>query len=363
MSAPFRRIIRVSLLTVIGTVAGLWLLRDRQNDTPIPTEVAVSEVAYNPAMANMRLRITLNGKRGFVDGSGQTVIAPTFVMAMPFSEGMAAVATCDSSEGQNCWQFVNDRGQVAINKIFLGGQIGTFHEGLAPTMVKGKWGYIGTTGDFAIPLAYDAADDFSEGLATIRIGRKFGVIDHRGAAVLAPTFDFIGSFRNGLALFAQGDRFGYIDRRGQVLIQPTFEDASDFSEGLACVGTRRNGEHVAGYINPAGRYVIEPQSIDGGPFHQGLAAVRSAEGAYFINKTGQRVFSTDKVERFGNFSEGLAPAMVDGLFGFVDRTGKMVIPPQWQTVGDFTQGVCRVNSADVRGYINASGQYVWKLRL
>jgi hypothetical protein len=55
-----------------------------------------------------------------------------------------------------------------------------FHDGLAPVKVDYKWGYIFTTGQFAVWPKYDGAHSFSEGLAMIRVGRATGYIDKTG---------------------------------------------------------------------------------------------------------------------------------------------------------------------------------------
>jgi hypothetical protein len=363
MSFSIARVLRVCIAATDGTIGGLWLLRDRANDTPPPPQVAVSEVAYNPAMASLRLRVTINGKRGFVNGCGQTIIEPTFALAMPFSEGLAAVANRTSAGGGANWRFVDAQGNVVFARSFVGGQIGTFHEGLAPIRVNGRFGYIDTAGRFAIAPAYDGADDFSHGLAAVRTGRKYGLIDRHGQTVLPPTYDFIGSFKNGLAIFASHDRFGYLNARGEVAIPPAFDRASDFSEGLAFVGHRDGDRATGGYVDTTGRLAIPFQTIRGGPFHEGLAAVQSDRGPYYINPAGAVALKPEGLDEVGAFSEHLAPAKVHGLFGFIDRNGAMVIRPQWQLVTGFVGGACRVNSTDVRGYINRQGQYIWKLAL
>jgi len=363
MSPPVRRISRVLIASVFGTVAGLWALRIPEIPDP-PPEVAVTEVAPDPSMADLRLRITLNGKRGFVDGSGQTVIAPTFQMAMPFSEGMAAVSDGIGPDGFAQWRFVNASGVVLFTHKFQTPQIGMFHEGMALIADHGKFGFINARGDFVVPMKYDGADSFSCGLASVKAGPKYGIINRDGTIVLPPKYDFIGRFSDGRALFSEGKRLGYLDERGTVIVPATFENASDFSEGLAFVGVSQAGQQVGGYIDLTGKLVIPfKPSIMGGPFRQGLAAIQEKQVAYFIDRDGNAVIKPEGAEQLGNFSEDLAPAKVDGQFGFVDRTGKMVIPPQWQFVEDFKLGVARVNSGDVRGYINKQGKYIWKLQL
>ncbi len=64
----------------------------------------------------------------------------------------------------------------------------------------------------------------------------------------------------------------------------------------------------------------------------------------FIDKTGKIVIEP-QFQGAGDFSEGLASvAISDGGYkeGYVDRTGKIVLEPKWDTAGKFSEGVAWV---------------------
>jgi hypothetical protein len=56
----------------------------------------------------------------------------------------------------------------------------------------------------------------------------------------------------------------------------------------------------------------------------------------FIDKTGKVVIPT-QFENAGSFSEQLAPVSIGGKWGFIDKTGKVAIPAQFETVSDFAK--------------------------
>ncbi len=60
----------------------------------------------------------------------------------------------------------------------------------------------------------------------------------------------------------------------------------------------------------------------------------------------------------GNFSEGLALVPVDGLWGYIDTTGTMVIQPQYSMAEAFSHGIAVVKKENKFGVINAAGQAV-----
>lgn len=76
-------------------------------------------------------------------------------------------------------------------------------------------------------------------------------------------------------------------------------------------------------------------------FFEGLAAVR-LDGRYgFIDKTGKEVIPL-KYESVDNFNEGMAPARLGGKWGFIDAWGNEVIPFIYDQVYRFSEGLAAV---------------------
>lgn len=150
-------------------------------------------------------------------------------------------------------------------------------------------------------------------------------------------------------------KWGYIDSEGKVEIKPQFLTANAFSEGLAVVavaGTTEEDRHFErtfqGFINADGKFVIPPK-----PPRDAL----KIEG-----------FSTYS---YGDFHEGLARIHINdasGMDGFIDRTGKVVVPLKYHTSADFSEGVAFAtiwrkwdNPGPVKaGYIDKRGQFVFE---
>src|SRR5262249_42729997 len=141
-----------------------------------------------------------------------------------------------------------------------------------------------------------------------------------------------GSF---LALDGRGSgqrKWGFIDRNGQVVIKPTFD--------------RVKGTGVPSNIGPIVCRTIDPRKN----FHDGLAAVCIGKQWGFVDKTGKMVVQP-QYDDVGDFSEGLACVVKDGKCGFIDSTGKVVIPMQFDRTAfdhdlmNFRDGVCVVNNS------------------
>jgi beta-lactamase regulating signal transducer with metallopeptidase domain len=86
-----------------------------------------------------------------------------------------------------------------------------------------------------------------------------------------------------------------------------------------------------------------------------------------LNERFDEDFSKDEMDmipRFqhlNDFSEGLAGVPLgDEGWGFIDRTGKTVIPPRFGWVlGSFRHGIVEVVLDGKAGYINTKGEWVW----
>ena len=69
-----------------------------------------------------------------------------------------------------------------------------------------------------------------------------------------------------------------------------------------------------------------------------------------------------KYDAVGNFSEGMAAVMLDGKWGFIDKTGKEVIPPIYSDVKDFSDGLAPVRGGQVEtftiGFIDKTGKTI-----
>lgn len=72
------------------------------------------------------------------------------------------------------------------------------------------------------------------------------------------------------------------------------------------------------------------------------------------------VQTTDKWKEVGNYSEGLARVQdANGKCGFIDQTGRLVIPCKWKDAGWFSEGLAWVEDANYKwGYIDKTGQVV-----
>jgi hypothetical protein len=79
----------------------------------------------------------------------------------------------------------------------------------------------------------------------------------------------------------------------------------------------------------------------------------------YVDRSGQIVVSP-RFDAAGPFSEGLAPVRSGETFGYIDPTGRMVLVPAYSPAGrglhrPFSNGLAVVRKGDLQGYIDRSG--------
>ena len=206
---------------------------------------------------------------------------------------------------------------------------------------------------------------------------RAGFIDHTGKLVIPLCFDKAGDFSEGLARFERDGNWGYIDMTGSVVIEPKFPWAEEFSEGLAHV--QISGESLGydgkwGFIDKTGKLVINPDynGTFGGKsnvgsddaessFHEGLAEVEVNGKKGFINKTGKLLMPRLPVPSIPSWKGWLVGESKSGNdgWGYIDTTGKWVIPPQFEWGSPFHERLAPVNRIHDCGYIDTNGAYAF----
>lgn len=98
--------------------------------------------------------------------------------------------------------------------------------------------------------------------------------------------------------------------------------------------------------------VINAKFDEANEFAEGLAGVK-IDGLYgFIDKSGELVIPANYENINGAFQEGLAAVMLNGKWGFIDKTGYMVIPAKYDSISYFSEGLAPVSVNDKWGYID-----------
>ncbi len=348
-----------------------------------------------------RISILENIQYGYIESSGEFLIAPQYYQARSFSNGLAYV----EDRGQR--QFINKEGEVLIK---LPGTMipQNFLEGLAAVSVwdpksddrKSLFGYMDTSGNFVIKPQFYSAQPFSEGKAAVKFddrlsGNNWGYIDRSGQTAIPMQFSGGGPFHRGIAFVQyikyRSDELGgggeihskYVDENGKVRIDLdgagfhsyTFMSSMDIESGypgylrtqdrtgessfveplLPATGT--TSPNKRGFVDSSGKFVIRPQYDDVKPFSEGLAAVKINGRWGFVDTAGSLVVKPayDDVQPF---SQQRALVVKDGKYGYIDPSGQVVIEPQFfEEAYPFSNGLALIKMNGRYGYIDQTGDF------
>jgi WG containing repeat len=283
--------------------------------------------------------------------------------------------------------FIDRNGTVVIPLCFQA--VGDFSEGLAPFERDGRWGFLDSSGNIVIQPVFPWAEEFHEGLAhvqingsTLGIDGSWGFIDKSGGVVIPPSYKRMMSdsegeesaFHEGLAMVEIWDdnippRKGFIDRSGKLAIPARFTYAYPFSEGLAAVTESQDGDSGWGFIDKEGNWAIPPRFDWASSFQFDMAPVNRKRDCGYIDKTGAQLLKLDSppppedcASAWGDFTDGLSRWRFGSLYGFIDRSGKTVVPPRFNLTFGFSEGLAAVRIGRRWGFIDTKGKMVIPLQ-
>ena len=284
--------------------------------------------------------------QGFVDAHGN-ILSVHSNRAGGFSEGLALVPNLDGVFG-----YINSSGDYAIKPRFE--EARNFSQGLAAIEIGKKWGYIDRSGEFVIPPTFDDAQEFSQGLAGVRSGKQWGVIDRTGRFIIPPQYDCVDLASDGIETVCKGDfcqdsEFDqyYLDLQGKRLFSSRFQLNRDFDRVT---------------VKPDRNAFYTERGYDDYSFSDGLAIVQVGSKFGYMNKSF-KVVITPAFDYAQRFSEGLALVYdkKKDACGYIDHSGKQVIPYQFAVSSPFREGLAVASNPEQRslyGYIDKTGRWV-----
>lgn len=312
------------------------------------------------------LAVSVAGEWGLLAPDGRWVLPPKYGSVPVFHEGLALV-----QEFGSAWGYIDRAGKYAIPPRFQ--SAGHFNAGLAPAEVQGKWGYIDRTGKFVISPRFDWAQRFNGERGTVRLGQVDGVVDRQGRFSARPQSAEVAEQADHPRIERQSVADGHVlvvrswpngkqasellDSRGRPVTLPVREGwlSNYFGNGVAqwqtgetslILNIRNNRERVKGYSGQrvSGDLLIV-SSNDSSKLRMGI-----------LGPAGWVVPPRD--HEIGMLSDRYFSVRDKGLTGWLDREGKVVVPPRFASVYPFRNGVAVASDGCRHGLVNERGEWV-----
>jgi hypothetical protein len=152
--------------------------------------------------------------------------------------------------------------------------------------------------------------------------------------------------------------WGFFSLAGDPPIPPRYEIVSGFSEGLAAVGVRTPDGLRWGYVDGGGRLTVGAAFRAAHPFVSGIAAVRvEPTGLYgFIDRVG-RIVIKPRYDGVAAFSGDICEVVLDGGVSLIGRDGRQIIRSDATELSHSRHhnGLMRFHSGGKWGYVDRCG--------
>ncbi|MEA5011815.1 MAG: sigma-70 family RNA polymerase sigma factor [Angelakisella sp.] len=337
---------------------------------------------------------------GLVAVAGYSLI-PKADKDIPVIESISSAASEINSSAE-VQENLNDQSiQPTPENLLNGGydKIFSLGEEMFAVIKDDKYGLADYSGNLILPIEYEAIYEFKDGISSAKKDGLFGAINIQGEVIVPFEYNTLYDFSSGVACVQQNGKWGFVDTKGNVVVPLTYDGAYSMIEGIAPV---RQG-NMWGYINSSNKIIYPFEAYEAWPINDGLAMLKKSGGSYAedgyyiidIDATGKEVTNTkysNMAQRY-RYSDGVALLndpnglqVVDlqgnktpikgyqkwdwyknglckvtdysGLVGFIDKTGKEVIPCQYQEASNFRNGYAYVGNNGLYGMIDASGNLV-----
>jgi len=282
----------------------------------------------------------------------------------------------ENAEGR--WGFATPDGKVAIPHQWC--IAGHFYEGLAKVVDdSGKCGFIDKSGTLVIPCQFGCSSHFSAGLCWVRNeDRRIGFIDRKGNLKLPYKWKAVTPFFGNTAAVMDDDGYWYVidnDGRRFSTIEwkelvplrndyylgkgkhDNWELLNEFGGPLELLDTSKENTFRLPWKDKTGLWGFADTTISFNNHtkdndRKDIAAfTTSDDGGYTIRCGIVTIKSTPVLagqwKETRCFREGLARVMdKNRMCGYVDESGKLVIPCRWLNAGPFWGGTAEVEDVD-----------------
>lgn len=242
-------------------------------------------------------------------------------------------------------------------------------ESREPKPIEYEYNFIDRTGKLLLSKWCLDAESFSESFAVVEIDMRaddcdlecggYNYINHEGDLLLENNLRMAEKFSEGLAAvdldLMRSDNevsfsWCYVNKEGEIIMPFKLPWASDsrparlghryskalsFSEGVACIGcydiNGMDGTLIDHEGNSLHDFEWDSEYMLFG-FKEGLAGFGEFEGlslekfkrVYYLNKSGEEVFTDKHFDGISPFSEGMAVVKIGGKYHYIDKEGNFL---------------------------------------
>lgn len=355
---------------------------NEENKTIIPIKYNTIDV-YNSniykvsAGGNYKDGVLFNEKYGFIDFNGVEILKPEYNEIGLFTDGIAYIKKGD------LYGYINDSIRViipckfkAVGKFNKEGFVWvnegcSFEKNSTSKIKDGKFGIYDKTGKIILPAKFKTAGIFvpfvytysdaqlnklsdtekkiyTEG-GTHKLLRKWLITSELFSKLEDNFYGFWGSQKN------DGCKNSVVSKDGTIIIPDNkYQHAFYPEEGFSVIKEK----YTYNFINvETGEKLLDTNVSEAWAFQNGKAVIKD-NGFYLIDKTGKK--TTQSYTNIFPCKENVYIVSSSNGYGILDINGNEIISPSLYSIYPSSNGLMRVQSKEngLIGYINASGKYI-----
>ncbi len=269
--------------------------------------------------------------------------------------GQKLVATKMETMSGEKYGFVLDvTNEIKIKPRF--DEAGYFEQGYAPVRISKLFGIIDSLGNEAVPIKYESITNFHEGLTTASLNGKYGFLNKKGAITIPFIYEDVSQFDNGFANVQKNSKLALMNKQGVVITPFKYIRIENMIGGIAKVCTQNNSDKIQfsdfwGFINDKGQEITKMEFYGDKTYNLengfALTCLNPINGPSIYNhslidKTGKVLIPASQglyVElAYPKYLLVKRPSGFDFKFGFVDYTGKVLLPVNFTSISQFKFG-------------------------
>ena len=325
-----------------------------------------------------------DGLMGVLDWDGSEILPARYASIVPTGSGAYLTTTGNPGDGIADEIYLTDADGVSS---YLGDNaccMGRFSEGLLVAQaLTGKFGYLDTSGQWAIAPIYDQADEFQGGRAVVARGGLYGMIDAKGALVLPLRYDSIVvvDIFSGTAAERMGDAVGAI-------VTLSGGAATIYPSDTMIPSCSVSGVDYA-YLPGYGLAVLASDEAREVYDARGRLLLRLKDDSMLIVLSSTRALAIPddgSSARMMDLQSGETLALLDGacdaytlsdgegdwgicvgygggegpdvLYGICDMDGAEILPARYDMIAQVDEGVYSVRCGQAFGLMRAGGEWI-----
>lgn len=291
---------------------------------------------------------------GFLREDGTVVPVPGAVKIHDFQEdGYALVSLVNEKDPYRgrLYNFIDQDGNFLLTKSLMDHEP-ILSEGIIAYAEGDLWGFQDLSGNVLIPPTYARAGAFHEGLAAVTNEKgEIGYVTINGTLQIPfQKLQLSGLFYDGFAFFTDSlSLTGLMDREGHWAVPARYEHAYHDKESGLWLFSYDISDSLEDVFFPEDEVLVRNLKLVKDEHPDYVVAYKGRYAVLVRVEDGKAKLS--RFDYLESFSQGLAVASVNDLYGYVDIDGQWVIAPQFEAAQPFSEGLAAVCQGGLWGYI------------